>query len=79
MPFANPYLNQGLKAAKKINLLKTHIVTSNVFWLEVQQVLSHETVTTGLVQEHKQQMLVLSSYRPLLILKKKSRQHLCPQ
>lgn len=29
MPFINPYLNQGLKASKKMNLLKTHTVTSN--------------------------------------------------
>ena len=29
MPFTNPYLTQGLKASKKMNLLKTHTVTSN--------------------------------------------------
>ena len=29
MPFTNPYLTQGIKASKKMNLLKTHTVTSN--------------------------------------------------
>jgi len=29
MPFTNPYLNQTLNATKKMNLLKTHTVTSN--------------------------------------------------